>query len=154
MELSTLDGIAGADRNKEITGDEESALVDELVKSVLSVGARLAPNNGASVVRYSDTVTGNVLAIRLHVALLEIGREAIHILIIGQYGLSLCVVAVDVHHTEQAQDHWHLMRGKKILLTQLKAYAQLEHTRGQLKHISASDLICWVSLSLFTIQTI
>lgn len=102
-------------------------LVDELVEGVLPVGPRLTPHDRSSVVLDTDALFGDVLPVRLHVALtttetawllavggkahnwdrpqapvrwrpslkaktvktsgsdlLEVGGEAVHVLVIGQ----------------------------------------------------------------------
>lgn len=42
--------VVGLCRRYKIGGDDAGALVDELIESVLTVGAWLAPNNRASIV--------------------------------------------------------------------------------------------------------
>lgn len=44
-------------------------LVDELVEGVLSVGPRLAPHDWSGVIVDTGAIFGDVLPIRLHVAL-------------------------------------------------------------------------------------
>ena len=82
--------------SEEIAGDQFSALVDQLVEGVLAVGTRLSPNNRTSTPSDGFAVTIHSLAVAFHVALLEVGGEAVEILIVRQDGVSLGVVEVVV----------------------------------------------------------
>ena len=70
--------------------------MDQLVESVLSVGAGLAPDDGAGLVVDFLALLGNVFAVRFHVALLEVGGEAGKVLVVRQDGLGLGAVEVVV----------------------------------------------------------
>src|SRR5690606_9523160 len=71
-------------RGDEIARYHFGTLVDQLVERVLAVGARLAPDDWASLVIHRVAVTVNVLAVGFHVALLEVGRKAVHVLVVRQ----------------------------------------------------------------------
>lgn len=114
MKFTAFDDIPVVDRGQKVTRNHASALVDELVEGVLAVCARLAPDDGTGVVGDGDPVASHVLAIGLHITLLEVGRKAGHVLIVGQDGLGLSVVAIDVHDTDQCQDDGDLGKIKKI----------------------------------------
>lgn len=45
--------------------------MNELVKSMLPIGAGLSPHNGASTVVHTRALLGNVFAIRFHITLKE-----------------------------------------------------------------------------------
>lgn len=68
------------DGSEEITGDELGALVDELVEGMLAVGARLTPDDGASRCLYLLARPRDILAVRFHITLLEVGGETVHVL--------------------------------------------------------------------------
>src|SRR5215510_14889172 len=76
--------IVSFDGGNEVARNELGTLVDQLVEGVLAVRARLAPEDGAG--RHIDglTVAVDALAIALHVALLEVGSKAVHVLVIGK----------------------------------------------------------------------
>ena len=74
------------DRRQEIAGDQLRALVDELIKCMLAIGAGFAPDDWAGLVVNARAVAGDVLAVGLHVALLEIGGKTVHVLVVGQDG--------------------------------------------------------------------
>lgn len=80
------DIVLGLARSQEIAGNDLSSLMDQLIKSVLAVGSRLSPNDGTGLVIHLETLVINVLAVGLHVSLLEVGGEAVHVLIIGKNG--------------------------------------------------------------------
>ena len=94
---------------QEVTGDQLGALVDQLVEGVLAVGARLTPDDGAGLVVNRLAVAIHVLAVGFHVALLEVGREAVHVLIVRQDGFRLGAVEVVVPQANQRQQHRHVL---------------------------------------------
>ena len=55
-------------------------LVNELIEGVLTVRSRLTPYNGARVVGDPTSSPRYVFAVRLHVPLLEVGSESMHVL--------------------------------------------------------------------------
>src|SRR5215813_9026513 len=81
MPAQRIERLAKGD---EVTGDEAGALMDELVEGVLTVGARLAPVDGAGLVVDRAAIEGDVFAVALHGQLLQIGREALQVLLIWQ----------------------------------------------------------------------
>ena len=54
----------GLDGGDEVGGDDPGALVDQLVESVLAVGARLAPHYGSCLVVHCTTTARHVPAAR------------------------------------------------------------------------------------------
>lgn len=97
------DGVLADDRCEEVGRDELSALVDELVKGVLAVSAGFAPDHRTGGVVDVMTAAVDALAIALHVALLEIGGEAVEILVVGQDGLRGGAVEIIVPDAEQTK---------------------------------------------------
>ena len=69
------DGVVADGRRQEVAGDQLGAPVDQLVEGVLAVGARLTPDDGAGLVVDRVAVAIHVLAVGLHVALLEVGGK-------------------------------------------------------------------------------
>ena len=66
----------------EFTRHHTRALVDQLIERMLTVGSRLAPDNGAGIVRQGRAIHRRALAVTLHFKLLEIGRKARQTLLI------------------------------------------------------------------------
>ena len=47
----------------------------------------------------------HLLSVGLHVSLLEVGGEAVHILVVGQEGVGLGAEEVPVPDSQEGQDH-------------------------------------------------
>lgn len=73
-------GVGG---EQEVARDNVGALVDQLIKGVLAIGARFAPNDGTGGAGDGFVFLSYGLAITLHVLLLQIGGKAVHALVIG-----------------------------------------------------------------------
>src|SRR5689334_9769569 len=86
---------------QKVARNEFGPLMDQLVKRMLTVGSRLTPDHRPCAVIDRLAVSGNALAVALHVALLEISREARHILVIRQYRLSLCAEEIVIPDADQ-----------------------------------------------------
>ena len=56
----------------------------QLVEGMLAVGPGLAPVDRAGLVVDPGAVEGDVLAVRLHGQLLQIGGEAVQVLVVGE----------------------------------------------------------------------
>ena len=54
--------------------------MDELVEGVLPVGPWLAPSHRTSLVVHVLPAPSDIFPVRLHVTLLEVGSEAMHVL--------------------------------------------------------------------------
>ena len=79
----------GVDEPDEVRGHDVRALVEQLVVGVLAVGAGRAPDDRARVVGHPRAVEADGLAVRLHVQLLQVGREAAELLAVGQDRMGL-----------------------------------------------------------------
>src|SRR5690606_19699 len=77
------------DRGQEIERHAARALVQELEEGVLRVRARLAPDYAARVVVDLRSLERRALAVRFHLELLQIGRQAMQPLVVRQYRLGL-----------------------------------------------------------------
>ena len=67
----------------EVARDEMRPLMDQLVKRMLTIGARFTPVDRACVVVHVPPVERDALAIALHGQLLEVGRKALQVLLVG-----------------------------------------------------------------------
>ena len=79
--------MADGRRNK-IAGNELGSLVNQLVKCVLPVGARFAPNDRACLILNRRPAAIYTFAIAFHIALLEIRSKAVQVLVVRQDGFS------------------------------------------------------------------
>ena len=84
-------------------GTSSRPLVDQLVEGVLAVGPRLTPVDRAGLVVDPGAVEGDVLAVGLHRQLLEVGGEAVQVLVVGQDGDGLGTEEVAVPDGQQAE---------------------------------------------------
>src|SRR3546814_1267612 len=64
-----------------------AALVQELVEGMLAVGARLAPDDRTGRLAHRMPGQRHPLAVGFHVELLQVGREALEALVVGQHRL-------------------------------------------------------------------
>ena len=97
------DGVVGLDGGEKIARHELRPLVQQLIEGVLAVGARLAPDHGAGLVVDDFPVAGYALAVRLHVALLEVRGEAGQVLVVRQDGVGFGAEEVVVPDAQQRQ---------------------------------------------------
>ena len=55
-------------------------LMYKLVKCMLSIGSWFSPHNGASLIVHKLSTSSDVLAVTLHVSLLEVSSKSVHVL--------------------------------------------------------------------------
>src|SRR4030095_304462 len=94
--------IQGFAERDEVAGNESRALMNQLVEGMLTIGARLTPVDRASIVADSFAVYGDVFAIALHRQLLQIGGEALQVLLVRQHRDGLGAEEVGIPHRQQA----------------------------------------------------
>ena len=90
-----LSRVVRVGERDEVGGDHHVALVDELV-DLLAVRAGLAPEDLAGVAGHGAAVPTDLLAVGLHGELLQIRREAVQVLGVGQHGVRVGAEEVDV----------------------------------------------------------
>ena len=78
--------------------------MNQLIKRVLAVRARFAPEDRAGIVGHLLAVHGHVLSIALHGQLLQVGREPFQILFVRQHRYGLGVEKVTVPHHQQTHE--------------------------------------------------
>src|SRR5215475_6079900 len=116
-----IEGLAEAD---EITGDKLCPLMYQLVEGVLAVRPRLAPDDRPRLIVDGRAVQRYVLAVALHGQLLQIGRKALEILLVGEDADRLRPEEVVVpdgeepHKDGQVARKW---RGAKVLVHGVEA---------------------------------
>mmetsp|Transcript_17835 Transcript_17835/g.42034 ORF Transcript_17835/g.42034 Transcript_17835/m.42034 type:complete len:298 (+) Transcript_17835:1005-1898(+) len=103
--LFCLDSRLGVHRREEVAGDQLSALVNQLVKSMLAVRSWLTPNDRAGRGADGLPLPGDSLSVALHVPLLQVCREAMQALVIRQNCLRLGAKEVVVPDAKHSQDH-------------------------------------------------
>ena len=117
------------DGGEEIGRDEARPLVNELVERVLTVRPRLAPDDGpGGVVGDGVAVAVDALAVALHVPLLEVGGEAVKVLVVREDGVRLGAEEVHVPDAEERHDHRQVPLGRRsleVLIHRVRAIEQL-----------------------------
>src|SRR5664280_1097041 len=113
-------GVLRMHRQQEIRWDDLCALMNELVKGVLPVGPRLAPQNWPRrIVLNALAVTVDALAVAFHVRLLQIRRKAVQVLVVGQNRMALGSVEIGIPEAEQRHNNRNILRegnGSKVLV--------------------------------------
>ncbi|SVK52092.1 Uncharacterised protein [Acinetobacter baumannii] len=115
-------------RRDEIARHQLGALVDQLVERMLTVSARLAPDDRAGLVIHRIAVAIDVLAVGFHVALLEVSGKTVHVLIVRQNGFGFGAEEVVVPNTDQCQQHRQVFlrrRFGEVLIHGVRAAQQL-----------------------------
>src|SRR6266446_689360 len=103
----------------EVTGNESRSLMNQLIEGMLAIGSRLTPVDGAGIVADSLAVQGDVFAVTLHGQLLQIGWEALQVLLVRQHRDGLGAEEIGVPNRQQAHEHRQIARersGAKVLV--------------------------------------
>src|SRR4029078_88321 len=103
--LMLAQGIERPGESDEIAGYEASALMDQLIERMLTVGSRLAPKNLPGIVVDTHAIERDVLAIALHGELLEIGGKPLQILVVRQHGDGLGAEEIIVPDADEPHQH-------------------------------------------------
>ena len=119
-------------------------LVDQLVEGVLAVGPRLAPEDRPGRVVDGLPVEADVLAVRLHGQLLQVGGEALEVLLVGQHGDGLGPEQLrvpDVQQTHQRRQVALVRRREEVLVDRVEAGEHLrERAPGPIAIIVVSPI--------------
>lgn len=119
-------GVVGLSGEDEVSGDELGALVDELEEGVLGVGSGLAEEDGTGLVVDESAATSDALAVRLHGQLLEIGREAVEVLVEGSNEVSLGTEEVVVPDAQETTDNGDVVLERGLLEVLVHGLSTLE----------------------------
>mmetsp|Transcript_49054 Transcript_49054/g.59384 ORF Transcript_49054/g.59384 Transcript_49054/m.59384 type:complete len:208 (+) Transcript_49054:480-1103(+) len=102
------------DGSQKVTRDHFGTLMNELIKGVLPVGSRFTPDDRSRLASNFGAVLGNIFSIRLHISLLEVSRETVHVLIIRKYRNCLGIVKVVVPSANKSESHWQVFLRRSI----------------------------------------
>ncbi len=97
--------VVGDCRSDEIARYHFGTLMNQLVERMLTVSTRLTPDDWACLVIHRIAVTVNVFTVGFHIALLEVGRETVHILVVRQNRFGFSTEEIVVPDTDQRQQH-------------------------------------------------
>ena len=67
--------VVGLCWGNKITWNQVRALMNQLVKSMLSIGAWFPPNDWTSTIIYLFAISTYVFSVALHISLLEVGGK-------------------------------------------------------------------------------
>lgn len=79
-------------------------LMNKLIKCMLTVCARLTPNNRSRTVADTFTSLGNRFSVTFHITLLEIRSKSMHILIVWKHCRRFGAVKVRIPNSQQSQN--------------------------------------------------
>ena len=96
-------GVMRFARRDEVGGNEPRALVQQLEKRMLRVGAGRAPDDGPGVVIHRFAVTRDALAAGLHIELLQVGGQERQRFVVRQDGVRRGAEKVVVPDAEQRE---------------------------------------------------
>ncbi len=99
-----LERVVRLGESDEVDRHDPGALVEQLVERVLAVRAGFAPHDRSGVVAHPRPVEGHGLAVRFHVELLEIRREAGELLGVRQHRLRRVSQHVAVPDADQTEE--------------------------------------------------
>src|SRR5436190_1923933 len=88
-----------------ITGNQWCALVYQLIKSMLSIGAWFSPDYWTCRISNCFPISIYTFAITFHISLLEISRKPVHVLIVWKDGLALCTKKINVPKADQCKQY-------------------------------------------------
>ena len=88
----------------EVGGDEFGALVEQLEEGVLGIGGGLTKEDGSGGVLDILTGAGDGFAVGLHGELLEVGGEAVQVLVERSNQVCLRTKEVGIPHTQETTD--------------------------------------------------
>src|SRR4029450_3152252 len=109
----------------EVTGNKPGALMDQLIERVLTVGSWLAPKDRTRLIVHRRPAECHVLAVALHRQLLEIGRKALEILVVGQDRDRLRAEEIVVPDAEETHEHRQVAvewRGTEMLIDRVEPF--------------------------------
>ena len=88
--------------------------MNQLIERMLAVSAGLTPNDWASLVRNWVTVTIHIFTVRLHISLLEISWETVHVLVIWQNRFGFCTKEIVIPDANQCELYWQILLNRRI----------------------------------------
>ena len=120
--------IKRLDERDKVTWDQTSSLVNQLIERMLTVGSRLAPVDRSCRVIYLGPIEPDVFPVALHGELLQVGREAFQVLLVGQNRNGFSTKKVIVPHGQKPKENRQILlerRGPEVLVHFVES---LEHS--------------------------
>src|SRR5690349_23473375 len=101
--------------------------MDELIKGVLPVGARLAPIDGTRIIGDGFPIERHVLAVALHRQLLQIGGKSLQVLLVGKDRDGLSIEEIYIPDGEQAHEHGKVLSKRRLAEVLVHLMTAVEH---------------------------
>ena len=98
----------------EVSRNQVRTLMDQLIEGMLSVGACLAPEDLAGLGGNRGTIPTRALAVGLHGQLLQVGWEAVEVLVVRQDRVALSAEEVVVPDIDEAHQHDRVLFNRRI----------------------------------------
>ena len=133
--LAVLGRVDRVSECQEVRGNQAGTLVDQLVESVLAVGAGLAPEHFTGCVVDEGAVRTNGLTVGLHGQLLQVCGEAVQVLVVGQNRVGLSTQEVHVPNVQQTHQNGYVLSqgsGAEVLIHCVEACEEVsENLRAE-----------------------
>ena len=116
------------DADEEIGRDQPRALVQQLVEGVLAVRAGLAPHDRRGLHVDDAAVAIDALAVAFHFELLQIRRQPLQVLLVGQHRVRIGAEHARIPDAEQAEHDRRVLldrRGAEVLVHLVRAVEDL-----------------------------
>src|ERR1043166_876525 len=97
------DRVVGDNRCNKITGYQQGALVDQLIKSMLPIGAWLTPYNRACGVGNFFSIPVYIFSIAFHISLLKISGKPVQVLVVGKYRFRCCTKKIHIPNSRSEE---------------------------------------------------
>ena len=107
--------VVAVGRGDEVARNHLGALVDQLVEGVLAVRTRFAPEDRTRLVVHALGIAIDGLAVGFHVGLLEVGGEAVQVLVVREHRVAGSAEEVVVPHADEGEDNRHVLVGRSGL---------------------------------------
>src|SRR4030066_1683798 len=105
---------------------------------MLAICSWFTPYNWACLILYLLAISVNGLSITLHVSLLKVSRETLHILVIRQNYFGLSTEEIHIPDTNKCKDHRDIFLKRSVS----KMMVHLKSTLQQLCKVFISDVAC------------
>src|ERR1700730_7972960 len=106
--------VAGLQDGDEIDWRNSGALMQQLKKSMLTVGAHIAPDDRTSRRLQRAAVEADTLAVAFHFKLLEISRKMAQIMMVGRNRYRTGAEQIAMPDTHQPQHHRHILFQRRV----------------------------------------
>ncbi len=123
----------------EVARDQFCSLMNQLVKGMLPVRPGFPPDDRTCLIAHFSPAPVDRLPVALHIPLLKVGREPVHVLIIRQNGLCLGTEEVVVPHPDQGKQDGDVLFKGGLPEMDVHGMGTLEELNKMLKSYRAGD---------------